>query len=96
MMSVTTIPDRTTMEWKVVSVAAGSLAGFLAQRAVAGIWTLVAHDEAPTDPADRSRSLPVVASFAIAAGVGAAVARVVAGRSTARVWELATDEPPPL
>ena len=49
----------------------------------------------PPLPADRHSSWADALSWAIASGVGVGVARLLAIRTAAVVWEATTHEPPP-
>jgi hypothetical protein len=40
--------------------------------------------------------LPEALTWAIAVGAGVAVVRIIAIRSAAKVWEITTNEPPPI
>jgi hypothetical protein len=80
--------------WKVITLGSGALAGLATQRLLETAWKAV-HSEAPPVPADRRSSWADALSWAIATGVGAGVARLVAIRTAARVWEATIHEPPP-
>jgi hypothetical protein len=87
--------DKKTVAWKAVTVAAGAAAGVLTERLLGLAWKQVAGHQPPA-AADRGVSWPTAVSWAVATGVGVAVARLVANRSAAAIWEAATDEAPPL
>ncbi len=85
------------VEWKVVSTASGLLAGAAVRSLIGwawGRWSPSDHDP-PLNPADRDIAWGEAISWAVAAGVGAGVARVVSDRVAASGWELATGAPPP-
>ena len=64
-------------------------------RFLALAWKAVHGATPPPVPADRRSSWTDALSWAIATGVGAGVARLVAIRTAARVWEAAIHERPP-
>jgi hypothetical protein len=81
--------------WKAVSLAMGAAAGALVEQVLSRVWRQTASQEPPTNPADRRRSWNEALLWGAAIGLGAGVARVVANRSAAVVWEAATNETPP-
>lgn len=84
-----------TYGWKVIALGSGALAGLVTQRFLAVAWKSVHGAAPPPVPADRRSSWTDALSWAIATGVGAGVARLVAIRTAARVWEAAIHERPP-
>ncbi len=73
------------------SVAAGLVAAGAAmaiRRVLASLWP--GPSDAPVNPADRRSTWTEAVAWAIVSGVGAGVARTVARRGAAEVWE---DEP---
>ena len=89
------MPEAKTLSWKAVSYGAGALATILTRRLLAALWTGFRDTEPPEQPADRGISWAEALIWAIATGVGAGVTRLVAVRTAATVWEVATHEPPP-
>jgi hypothetical protein len=83
-----------TITFKALSAAAGVLAAMLARKLVSALWR--GDTEPPLNPADRRITWREGLTWTIAAGVGAAVARLVALRGAAAGWEMATGEPPPV
>lgn len=81
--------------WKAVTVGLGALTGLATQRLLEVIWKALRGSTAPKVPADRRSSWADTLSWAIATGVGTGVARLLAIRSAAAVWEAAAHEPPP-
>jgi hypothetical protein len=81
--------------WKTITVVSGILAGFATQRVLTVPWKLVRGSAPPTVAADRSSSLRDALSWAVATGVGVGVARLLAIRAAAGVWEATVHEPPP-
>lgn len=84
-----------TYGWKVVALGSGALAGFVTQRVLGTAWKMARHGSEPPLPADRRSSWVDALTWATATGMGAGVARLVALRAAARVWEAAIHEPPP-
>lgn len=87
--------QRRDLAWKGISYGAGALATVATQRVLSQLWGRVANDAPPDNPADRSTDMLPALSWAIATGVGIGVMRLIALRSAARVWEVATNAPPP-
>jgi len=81
--------------WKAITIALGALVGLLTQRLIELPWTLVRGSTPPKVLADRRSPWLDAVSWAVASGVGVGVARLVAIRAAAGVWEAAVHEPPP-
>ena len=81
--------------WKAVTVGLGALAGFAMQRVLGVIWEAVRGSTPPKVSADRRSSWVDALSWAVTTGVGVGVARLLAVRTAAAVWEAAVHEPPP-
>jgi hypothetical protein len=82
---------RSRAAWRVTSGAAAALAGLGARRLVLLAW----RDDGHAPDEDPRRSWTQAVGWAVALGVAVGVARVVAVRGAARVWEGATGERPP-
>jgi hypothetical protein len=76
-----------------LSALAGLMAALVARKVVSALWR--GDTEPPLNPADRRISWREALIWALATGVGAGVARVIALRGTAAGWESATGAPPP-
>jgi len=81
--------------WKALTIGLGAFSGFATQRFLEVIWRALRGSEPPKVPADRSAPWRDALSWAVATGVGVGVARLLAVRSAAAVWETAVHEPPP-
>jgi hypothetical protein len=81
--------------WKAITLGSGALAGLVTQRLLEVAWKAVRGATPPPMPADRRSSWADALSWAIATGVGAGVARLVAIRTAARMWEATIHETPP-
>jgi hypothetical protein len=82
--------------WKAVAGVAGTLSGIAARTLVLRLWRVSsAGDDAP-EPADPRTPWRQALGWAVASGVAVGVARVVALRTAATVWERAADEPAPV
>jgi hypothetical protein len=88
------VPDAKALSWKVVSLACGVLAGLMTQRLLTPAWRGL-RSATPPVPADRRSSWVDAVVWAVATGVGVGVARLLAIRTAAVVWEATTHEPPP-
>lgn len=84
-----------TYGWKAIALGSGALAGLVTQRVLAMAWKAAHGAKPPPVSADRRSSWTDALSWAVATGVGAGVARLVAIRTAARVWEAAIHERPP-
>jgi hypothetical protein len=84
-----------TLDWKAISYGAGALAGLSTQRLLDAVWTRLRHTSSPPVPADRRSPWVEAISWAVATGVAAGVARLLAIRTAAVAWEAVTHEPPP-
>ena len=87
--------EKNRLGWKAISYGAGALAGLVTQRVLESAWKGVRHASPPPVPADRRSSWTEALSWAVATGVGMGVARLLAIRTAAVVWEAATHERPP-
>jgi len=81
--------------WKAVTVGVGAVTGLVTQRILEVIWKVLRGSMPPKVAADRRSSWADALIWAVATGTGAAVARLLAMRSAAVLWEAAVHEPPP-
>jgi hypothetical protein len=81
--------------WKAIAVGTGAVTGFATQRVIELIWTAVRGSTPPKQAADRSSPWPEAVSWAVATGIGVGVARLLAVRTAAVIWEAAVHAPPP-
>jgi hypothetical protein len=65
------------------------------RRVLAAAWRRFGSTPPPDGAADRKVTWSAALTWAVATGVGIAVARVVAVRLSARAWEVALHEAPP-
>ena len=87
--------DAKALSWKAVSIGAGAVAALATRRALALLWNQFASVPAPEQVADRQTPWAPALGWAVATGVGVSVMNLVAQRSAATVWEVATHETPP-
>ena len=90
--------SRTTqLGWKAVSTLAGVAGAVGTRKLTAAVWSAFSSSSAepPLNPADRRISWSEGVQWAIAAGVGAGLGRLVSQRVAAAGWESATGSPPP-
>ncbi len=85
------------MTWKVASSGAGIVSSVAVRKMLQAMWPSVgdAELEPPLNPADRRIDWSTALQWAVAAGVGAGVARLVGQRAAARGWEMVTGSAPP-
>ena len=86
---------REKLVWQGLSAGAAALSVVIMQRVLGIVWGRVRGEPPPKDPADQSVSWGAALTWAVALGVGVAVARLVAVRLTEDVWEVAKHEAPP-
>jgi hypothetical protein len=87
---------REDLLWKAVSTGSGVLGAVITRRLLQAVWP--GGDELPGppyNPADRRIPWTTAIQWAIGAGVGAGLARVLSQRAAAAGWEKATGSPPP-
>jgi hypothetical protein len=89
------VPGAKKYGWKAFTIGLGALTGFVTTRILEIIWKAMRGSVPPKIPADRRSSLVDALSWAVATGVGVGVARLLAIRSAAALWEVAVHEPPP-
>lgn len=85
------------MGWKAVSTLSAVVGGIATRKLVSAVWASLSKSEAdpPLNPADRRVAWSTAVEWAIAAGVGAGVGRLVSQRLAAAGWERATGTAPP-
>ncbi len=81
--------------WKVLTYGTGALTAVATRQALEALWRRTHGDAPPDDPANLRSPWLQAATWAIATGAGVGVARFLALRSAAKVWEVATHELPP-
>jgi hypothetical protein len=81
--------------WTVVRSATTFVAVALTKRVVDSGWRIVTGNEPPTEPEDPDLTWKEAISWALASGVGIAVARLLATRQAAQMWRRWTGELPP-
>lgn len=95
-MSPTHGSRRRQVAWKVVSTASGIGAAMATRKVLEALWP--AGDDGtgpPFNPADRRIGWSTALAWAVSAGVGAGIFRLVGERLAAAGWEAATGAPPP-
>jgi hypothetical protein len=86
---------RKRLIWQGVSAGASALSVVVMQRVITIVWRRVRNEPPPDGPGDQKVSWSAALTWAIAMGVGIAVARLVAVRLSEDVWEATTHEAPP-
>jgi hypothetical protein len=84
-----------SITWMAVSYGSGALAMLATRRLMALAWTQARTGAPPDGPAAVRAPVADAISWAVATGAGVGVARILAIRSAARVWEATVHEPPP-
>jgi Protein of unknown function (DUF4235) len=81
--------------WKTGTLGLGALAGLAMKRGLEVIWKAFRGSTPPKVAADRDSSWLDALIWAAATGVGVGVARLLAVRTAAAVWEATIHEAPP-
>jgi hypothetical protein len=83
--------------WKVVSAISGMLSALIAKKLIRSVYRAVRKDDPASafDPTAERFSWPNALLWAIASGVGLAIAKVVGDRLAAIGWKAATGALPP-
>ena len=81
--------------WKVVGVTTGLAAAKATRKAMDVGWSRTRGGEPPRNPASRETDWSEAIAWAVASGVALGLARLLAARGTARLWEKATGSLPP-
>jgi len=87
--------SRKQLAWKGLSAGAAAIAVLVTRRVVSAGWQRFRGEPPPEGVADRKVTWRTALTYAVAMGVGIAVAQVVAARVSARAWQAATHEAPP-
>lgn len=90
------MPGTRKLVWKAVTIGAGAGAMLVTRQVLKLAWGATSDSDPPGDPADRRRPVVEVLIWTLAISVGAGIARFIALRSAAAVWERATGEAPPV
>ncbi len=81
--------------WKVVGVATGLAAAKATRKALDVGWSKTRGGEPPRNPASRETDWSEAVAWAVASGIALGLARLLAARGTAKLWEKATGSLPP-
>lgn len=83
--------------WKVVSTLGGAAGAIVTRKLIGALWAGLSSSELepPLNPADRRIGWSEGLKWAVAAGVGAGIGRLISQRAAAAGWEAATGAPPP-
>ena len=81
--------------WKVVGVATGLAAAKATRKALDVGWRKTRGGEPPRNPASRETDWSEAVAWAVASGIALGLARLLAARGTAKLWEKATGSLPP-
>lgn len=81
--------------WKVVGVATGLAAAKATRKAMDVGWSKTRGGEPPRNPASRETDWSEAVAWAVASGIALGLARLLAARGTAKLWEKATGSLPP-
>ncbi len=87
--------SRKQLVWKAISAGTAAISVLVTRRVLTAVWQRVGSTPPPEGFTDRKVTWRAALTWAVATGVGIAVARVVAARLSARAWEVAMHEAPP-
>jgi hypothetical protein len=80
--------------WRGFSATVAAISVIVTRRVLAAAWKRFGGG--PPDEADRRVTVGTALTWALSMGVGIGIARLIAMRVSARVWEAATHEAPPV
>lgn len=89
------MPNKDELLWKGLATGASILAAVAARNLASAGWKLGPGGDPPTNPADPATSWGEALGWTVLVGVIAGVARLVARRSAADVWQSIQGELPP-
>ena len=89
------MPDKDELLWKALATGASILAAVAARNIATAGWKRSAGGDPPTNPADPATSWGEALGWTVLVGVIAGVARLVARRSAAEVWQSVQGDLPP-
>ena len=81
--------------WKALAALASVGAALAARNATAAVWRNRTGHEPPTNPADPDTDWNEAVAWTVVTGAIVGVARLVARRGAARVWEKVEGDLPP-
>ena len=81
--------------WKVVGVTTGLAAAKATRKAMDVGWSKTRGGEPPRNPASRETDWTEAVAWAIASGIALGLAKLLAARGSAKLWEKATGSLPP-
>ncbi len=81
--------------WKIVGVTTGLAAAKATRKAMDVGWSKTRGGEPPRNPASRETDWSEAVAWAVASGIALGLARLLAARGTAKLWEKATGSLPP-
>lgn len=81
------MPARDEMLWKGLATAAAVVAGIGARNAATAGWRRAAGGDPPSNPADPDTSWGEALGWTVMVGVLVGIARLVARRSAAELWQ---------
>src|SRR6478735_12837345 len=84
--------------WKVESWATGAIGAFIAELLIRTAYRTIRKDKAPSavfDPDNRQFSWPDAGVWAVAGGLGLALAKIASARVATVGWKIATGTTPP-
>ncbi|GAA2758192.1 hypothetical protein GCM10009872_35520 [Actinopolymorpha rutila] len=87
--------QRSKLGWTIVRSVSTLAAVAVTRKAVDTSWRYVTGNEPPSDPEDPDLTWKEAVTWALASGMGIAIARLLATRQAAKLWQRWTGELPP-
>jgi hypothetical protein len=82
--------------WRGVALASGAASALLVRQAAVALWHTTRHEDPPKHPGARGVRWRDAMIWTVSVAIGAAVARVIAERTAAAAWKMATGSAPPV
>lgn len=82
--------------WRGVALASGVASAVAVRQAAVALWRTTRHEDPPKHPGVRDVRWRDALIWTVSVAIGAAVARVVAERTAAAAWKMATGSSPPV
>ena len=90
------VEARKQLAWQALNTGVAGLAVLVTRRVLADVWKRLEGEPPPEGERVFRATLRASMTWAVATGVGVAVAKVFAARVSQRVWEDVAQEAPPI
>jgi hypothetical protein len=89
------VPGKNDVLWKALATGASIAAGIAARNLASAGWRRTAGGDPPANPADPKTSWGEALAWTTTVGVLVGIARLLARRSSAGLWESVVGDTPP-